>query len=161
MHKVTVQSAWSIMEDIVDMWKSFSLTASEELVIDVRENDKYRLFSSENVSLCVVAKVITIKKVNLDAFRSVMKAVWKVHDQTRIELAGENIFVVQFRNALDKASIISDGPWTFDRSLVVMISPKSDENLADLCFNEMLFGCKFTMFLSTAWILPWLNGWEI
>lgn len=138
-YKNLAHTAYPIMEDLVDRWKSFSLTASEELEIDVRVNDKGSLFSSENIKLCVVAKVITNKKINPDAFRSVMKAVWKVHDQTRIELAGENIFVIQFRNAFDKSSVMAEGPWTFDRALVVMVSPNSEDNLVDMRFNKTAF----------------------
>lgn len=120
-------------------WKTLSLTASEEIELNVNEGDQARLFSPEEISLCLVAKVITNKKVNPDTFKSFMKSIWKAHEQTRIELAGDNVFVVQFRSCMEKACIISDGPWTFDHSLVVLKFPKASENISNLSYDEAPF----------------------
>lgn len=127
------------MDDIVDKWKSFSLTASEDKEVDVCANGKDSLFSSADINLCLVAKVFSSKKTNSDAFRSVKKSAWKAHDNTRIELAGDNIFVVKFRSIMEKSSVISNGPWTFDHALVVLRSPKESENLSTLSFTEVAF----------------------
>lgn len=60
----------------------------------MREGDKGMLFSEENVKLCLVAKVMSHRKTNADSFWVVMKNIWKVHDNTRIEFDGSNIYVI-------------------------------------------------------------------
>lgn len=73
------------MDDLLSRWKKFDLTVKEDAEIDVRDKDKESLLSTSNVQVCVVAKVMVSKRVNSDAFKSVMKSVWKVHESTRIE----------------------------------------------------------------------------
>lgn len=41
----------------------------------------------------MIAKVLMSKKINVEAFRSVMKNIWLVHNGTRIEVAGKISFI--------------------------------------------------------------------
>lgn len=71
------------------------MTEKEDRVIEAVEGKL--LFSKEEIDLCLVTKVLTSKRVNCEAFKNVMKSVWKVHHNTRFEPAGENVFCVQFK----------------------------------------------------------------
>lgn len=117
-------------------WKSLSLTMREDHEIDLRDKEKESLLSLDNVKLCIVAKVMLQKKINTDAFRAVMISIWKIHNATRIENAGDNVFVIQFRSFLENARVLADGPWTFDRALIILNSPNDFESINSLVFSH-------------------------
>lgn len=124
------------MDDILLSWKTLNLTENEEKEVDIRNNVKESFLSSVNIQLCTVAKVLTSKKVNVEAFRAVMISVWMVHKSTKIELAGDNIFVIQFRSMLEKSRVLVEGPWTFDRALIILQSPKDVETIGNMKFSK-------------------------
>lgn len=103
------------------------------------EEAKNLLFSKEDVDLCLVAKLISSKRANVDAFRNVMRSVWKVHQQTKIEAARENVFAIQFKSRMEKDQIMNTGPWMFDRSLLVMRSPNEDDQICEMRFTQTAF----------------------
>lgn len=106
------------MDDFLCRWKTITLTEKEEIVIDVGNGDFDALLNVEDIQLCAVAKVLAVKKINAEAFKAVMIGVWKVHSLTRFEIASDNVFFIQFRSMIEKARIMNEGPWTFDRYLV-------------------------------------------
>lgn len=112
------------------------LTEKEEDEVDLGNSEKDLLLSSSNIQLCVVAKIMMAKKVNAEAFKAVMLSIWKVHNSTKIQLAGDNVFFIQFRSMVEKFHVLSGGPWTFDRSLIILKSPKDSESISNLVFTE-------------------------
>lgn len=118
-------------------WQRLSLTEEEDAGIFTE--DFLPLLSADAIQLCVVGKVLSTSQINLDAFRSVMKSVWRVHSATRIDKAGDNIFTVKFRSMGEKARVLSSGPWSFDKSLIVFVSPQASDKVSDLSFDEVSF----------------------
>lgn len=78
------------IEDLVERWKTWELTEKEGKVVDAIDGDVF--FSNEDIDLCLVTKVISSKRANCDAFRSVMRSVWRVHHNTIFVSAGNNVF---------------------------------------------------------------------
>lgn len=130
-------AAVSTMEEMMKRWKTMVLTEKEDLEVDIRAAQQESLLPSTDIQLCVVAKIMMAKKVNAEAFKAVMLSIWKVHYSTKIQLAGDNIFFIQFRSMVEKLRVMSEGPWTFDRSLVVLNSPKDFESISKLVFSEI------------------------
>lgn len=97
------------------------------------------LLNFENVHLCLVGKLLSSKRVNTEAFRSVMRSLWKVHFSTRIDYVGDNLFVCQFRSIMEKQRILSSSPWVFDNSLLVLNLPKVNAQVSDLTFTHAPF----------------------
>lgn len=112
------------------------LTEKENTEVDIRREEQDFLLPTNNIQMCVVAKVMAAKKVNSDAFRAVMLSIWKVHNNTKIHLAGDNLFFIQFRSMGEKLRVLSEGPWTFDRALIIFQSPKESESISNLVFSE-------------------------
>lgn len=124
------------MEEILSKWKSMILTDCEGTEIDARGYNHQNGLNAENLHLGIVAKVIMNKQVNSDAFGAVMKNIWRVHNSTRIDTAGENVFLIQFKSRMEKARVLAEGPWTFDKSLIVMISPKESDTISNMEFQK-------------------------
>lgn len=103
--------AWAItlvMDEIADRWKDLALTGDEETVFCVGADSPS--LPADNVGLCVVGRVLLRMRVNLEAFSSVMKSLWRVHQETQIAPAGHNLFVIQFRSRADKIRVLQSGP---------------------------------------------------
>lgn len=125
------------MEEIVDLWKELVLTGDEDTVVPVADDCPF--LSLETVDLCVVGRLLLSKKINVEAFHSVMKSIWHVHQGTQIRSAGENLFVIQFHSRADKCRVLNSGPWSFDKGLLVLVAPGASDQLSDLCFTKVSF----------------------
>lgn len=96
------------MDEITERSKSLSLTAEEEDII--RDIDGKSILSHENIQLYLVGKILSSKFVNFEAFCSTMKNVWGVSGDTRFEVAGSNLFVIQFKSFFEKKRVLMGGP---------------------------------------------------
>lgn len=54
-----------------------------------------------------------------------------------LKVAGDNVFVIQFRSLTEKARVVSEGPWTFDRSIILMKSPNDSECIGTMEFKDV------------------------
>ncbi|KAK2634346.1 hypothetical protein Ddye_029138 [Dipteronia dyeriana] len=73
------------------------------------------------ISLCLVAKVLSRKTVNNEAFIRVMGKVWQVKRGVVIESLTGNIFMLHFKKGDDRNRILSGNPWSFYDALIVLI----------------------------------------
>lgn len=106
----------------------------------------------ENAILC---KIFTNKKINPDMFCSKMPKIWS-QEQTVIACVGFNLFLCKFRNARVKSKIIEDGPWFFDKALLLMEDPKGDSCGDETDSGMFLFGFIFINSL----LLVLLGTWQ-
>ncbi|CAL9000064.1 unnamed protein product [Prunus brigantina] len=68
----------------------------------------------------LVARVVTHKSVNREAFVSVFSRLWKGKDGVSIKEIGERRFLVRFDNLNDKRRVLDMEPWTFRDGLVLL-----------------------------------------
>lgn len=105
-------------EDISERWKSLSLSKIEwnEIIIQ----DSLWLNTKFQAEHCFF-KLLSNKSFNREAFETmIMKNIWKPSKGFHIYDMCENIFFVGFFAKGDKERVMRTGPWTLDKSLVVM-----------------------------------------
>ncbi|TXG67205.1 hypothetical protein EZV62_008480 [Acer yangbiense] len=93
----------------------------------------------KDVDHCLVGKVLSGKRVNIEAFKSVIEQLWSPFGNVDIEMVGENIFMFYFKNPEDRRNIWRRGPWHFDRSLIVLKKPEGTGDISTLYFNKAEF----------------------
>lgn len=125
------------MEDIIAGCGNLNLRSEENETVTIDEGKP--IMTSENVQLCTVGKIHTNKRISVEAFKSVMKSVWNVHDSTRIETIGMNIFVFLFKSLREKIRVLNSGPWTFNKSFLVLSSPTATDQPLEMNFNICAF----------------------
>ncbi|TXG51528.1 hypothetical protein EZV62_024052 [Acer yangbiense] len=117
----------------------------ENLSIKEEDNEIHQIaddigrVGEEEVEHCLVGKVLSGKRVNREAFRTVMEQLWSPFGNVEIEAVGENIFMFYFKNPEDRDRIWQRGPWHFDRSLTVLEKPEGTGEIAQLSFNKAEF----------------------
>ncbi|TXG69259.1 hypothetical protein EZV62_004194 [Acer yangbiense] len=93
----------------------------------------------QDVDHCLVGKVLSGKRVNREAFISVIEHLWNPFGKVEIESVGENVFMFHFQNPEDRSRVWQRGPWHFDKSLIVLEMPEGTGEIAKLRFNKADF----------------------
>lgn len=89
------------------------------------------------MDLCLVGKILSSKAVNRETFRTQMPRILQAKKQVKIEVVGENIFILEFISPIDRRRTLMDGPWTFFQDLVIFKEPTGFQSTADMSFDEM------------------------
>lgn len=68
----------------------------------------------------LVGKILTNKKVNMEAFKAVIHDVRKTVKIVTIECVGDNLFLFKFNFDGDKKRVFASGPWSFKNTIIVL-----------------------------------------
>ncbi|KAH7561070.1 hypothetical protein JRO89_XS10G0167500 [Xanthoceras sorbifolium] len=63
-------------------------------------------------------------QTNRKAFKALIPKIWRTNQEVTVELVCDNIFAFHFQNIQDKKRVLSEGPWNFDNSLLVLKEPQ-------------------------------------
>ncbi|TXG54037.1 hypothetical protein EZV62_019293 [Acer yangbiense] len=124
-------------EELEMLCSALSIREKEKPVGTLATNLKKR--GERLLSLCLVGKVLTNKLVNKEAFINVMTLIWRVSKGVEIEALEGNVFVFHFKNLEDRKYIQSEGPWTFDKAIIVFEEPLGTGDIAQMEFNTVEF----------------------
>lgn len=97
-------------------------------------------FGQQKLQLCLVAKVFSSKAVNRETFKVHMPRILKAKKTVKIEVIGENIFLLEFTSVVDRRQALNGGPWTFFKGLVVLQAPTDYSRLQIWFLMKFLFG---------------------
>ncbi|KAK4850260.1 hypothetical protein QYF36_005215 [Acer negundo] len=79
---------------------------------------------------------MSLKTVNREGFRAVMRKIWQTREEVEIDPVKENILAFQFHKSDDKRKIISGGSWSFNDALIVMEEPGIKRDIQRMNFNK-------------------------
>ncbi|CAL9003580.1 unnamed protein product, partial [Prunus brigantina] len=94
------------------------LSEKERTGLVLEEEDIGDLWKGSQFTL--VARVVTHKSVNREAFGGVFTRLWSGNDGVSIKEIGERRFLVRFANQYDKRRVLDMEPWTFRDGLVLL-----------------------------------------
>lgn len=75
---------------------------SEDREVPVLIPEDLTLFGQKRLDRCLVAKVFLEKAVNRDTFRSQMPRILQSKKDVKVEVVGDNLFLLDFDSAVDK-----------------------------------------------------------
>ncbi|KAI7982559.1 Uncharacterized protein LOK49_LG15G00812 [Camellia lanceoleosa] len=96
------------------------LVLTEEDEAEVVVDDVHIQSTEEKAGLCLVGKLLTMRHFSMDALRSTLLSVWKASKGVVFKLLGNNLFLIQFGHIVDKRRVMANGPWSFDKHLVML-----------------------------------------
>lgn len=105
-------------EDISRLVKEMNLSTprpNETLALNAAEAQ----LGAARIANILVAKVLSPKAINREAFRQQMPRILQANRRINIEARGDNTIVCEFTSAQDQKRALEDGPWNFFRSLVI------------------------------------------
>uniref|UniRef100_A0A2N9EX83 Reverse transcriptase domain-containing protein n=1 Tax=Fagus sylvatica TaxID=28930 RepID=A0A2N9EX83_FAGSY len=120
------------MEEITRMCDSMSLTAKEGGRVDLSD-------SQEVLGSLLAAKFLTKRVVNLEAVMRTLKPLWRsVHGFTGRDM-GSNRVLFLFTDTADMERVLANGPWSFDKYLILLKRLEDDRSFSDVVFDSCSF----------------------
>ncbi|KAI8029145.1 hypothetical protein LOK49_LG01G01075 [Camellia lanceoleosa] len=124
-------------ESLIEMAQRLVLTEEEEAEVVV---DEVHLQPTEaKVGLCLVGKLLTTRPFNFEAMRTTLSAVWRASKGIVFKTLGDNLFLIQFGHIVDKKRVLINGPWNFDKQLVMLKEFDGDLQPVDITFSSVAF----------------------
>ncbi|KAK1582191.1 hypothetical protein Q3G72_012621 [Acer saccharum] len=120
-------------DDIASLCNGLSIHEKERPVCTLDGNLKDK--GEQRLPLCLVGKVLTTKLVNKNVFIDVMNKIWRVEGGVEIDQIKGNTFEFLFKSLKDRQRVLSGGPWSFDRAILVFEKPTGEGVVDDMKFN--------------------------
>ncbi|XP_050229180.1 uncharacterized protein LOC126678321 [Mercurialis annua] len=103
--------------DIADMCAKLNLTENKDEAINLEDVIDDEIEQKADLSL--VGKLLTKKPYNLNHMKNAFTSAWRLAKGFYIKEIGDNLFVCEFKSKNDRARILKDGPWHFDKQLII------------------------------------------
>ncbi|XP_031092274.1 uncharacterized protein LOC115996968 [Ipomoea triloba] len=84
------------------------------------ELEDFTLDQEEDLRFSLVGKLITDKTVKFPFMRDTMATVWRPGKGMAVKELTNNIFLFQFFHEIDVQRILNDGPWSFEKNLLIL-----------------------------------------
>lgn len=78
-----------------------------------------------------------------EVMRKTFKFSWKIESGLQVELLEKNMFTFQFLNKDDRICVLNQGPWLFDKFLLVLEFPIRAQKSSDYSFSFAAFWIHF------------------
>ncbi|KAF2291546.1 hypothetical protein GH714_025421 [Hevea brasiliensis] len=125
---------------------SLSLTADgkEELVCasDLSGSEE------DNLDFCLIRRFLTDCSINFNAMRSTMATLWRPGKGVCIKEIGPQLCSFQFFQVVDPNRVLDEGPWSFNKHLLVLHHLQRGKTPTNLISHVWPFRC------SCPWLRP-------
>ncbi|XP_042988686.1 uncharacterized protein LOC122316216 [Carya illinoinensis] len=123
--------------DLDDLYQRLSLTEQENEAVVVESGDL------EESSLCngkgLVLSLFTEKHFNREAFKVTMKRAWRLVRGVKFRDLHSNIFLANFEDLRDKEKVLREGPWSFDKHLLLVQEVDGNKQVQQIKIREASF----------------------
>ena len=120
------------MDDLAKQWAHLSLKAKENHTIDLPP-------IVECNSRILVAKLFTKRRVNLEAHTRTPWSMWRSIQIFEVRDLWSNMVLIIFDDESAPQKLLMQGSWTFDKYLIGLYKPTSEESVDDATFDRASF----------------------
>ena len=89
--------------------------------------------------LVIAGKFYTKRRVNLEAIGRALHSVWRTKQDFEVSDLGENRVLFSFQTKEDLGRVLLQGPWSFDKYILLLHKLKVGESISSLTFHEATF----------------------
>jgi hypothetical protein len=87
----------------------------------------------------LLVRLLSSKPFNQDAFKQTMLNRWRTSLGAQMKDLGNNLFIAIFNDAMDREIVLLNGPWSFDKSLVIMKPFDGEQKVNEVQMTEASF----------------------
>ncbi len=102
-------------KELTEMWGNFKLE-EENIGVSIDNVELDPLLSRGQA--CIVGKILADRVVPMEFFKKPLIRVWQPLGTVSFRSLGENMFIADFEQEVDKVRILEGRPWLFDGNLV-------------------------------------------
>jgi hypothetical protein len=85
---------------------------------------------------CLVKRFETPKKINKEAFKSVLTRIWRTIDGIYFKEILDNLWIFEFEKDTDRRRVLDGRPWSYDRTLLVLNEVDGRVPPSQMKFNQ-------------------------
>lgn len=122
----------SQMEAITNKWAKLKLSEREGCEVDIDP-------PGVNQGLVLVGKFCTKRRANLEAIGRALRSVWRTKSDFEVSDMGENRVLLLFQEKEDLDRVLLQGPWSFDKYILLLHKLEVGESISTLTFKEAAF----------------------
>ena len=105
-------------EELEKLCGKISLTRGENKVLIICE---WELAAGrEKGERCLVGKIGSERRVNKEAFRTVLSQIWRTVGSVMFKEVQDNLWLFEFMDKEDKERVLDSRPWSFDLHILVL-----------------------------------------
>jgi hypothetical protein len=109
-------------------WRKAALTKEEEgFVVDESVE-----CADETFTRSLVGKLWTNDHYNVRIFKQVITQAWRLKNPVEVQDLNKNLFLFRFSSKRDTDTVLRNGPWSFDRNLLVLRKISGEEQPSDI-----------------------------
>jgi hypothetical protein len=128
-------------------WRKLKLSKEEEDGIEAVESEEC---DEEFFDRSLVGKLWTVDPFNARIFKQVITQAWRLKNTVEVQDLNKNLFLFRFVSKRDADSVMKNGPWSFDKNLVILKRITGEEQPSDLEMHTGKFWTRIYDFLLTA-----------
>jgi hypothetical protein len=121
-------------DDIDKLCSKVTLIGGERNGITISEGEVAE--SREQGDHCLVGKIRDDRKVNKEAFKTVLMRLWRIVGSVVFKEVEENLWVFEFSDKDDKERILAGRPWSFDRQIILLNELDGNVPLSQMQFTH-------------------------
>ncbi|WCJ44163.1 hypothetical protein M5689_024849 [Euphorbia peplus] len=124
------------MKEIETLCRNLKIANAEEIVVEV-DDDTSSLDQSLNKK--VVGRFLMSKPVNLKSMANAFTSICKTHKGFKASKCDRGLFMIEFQSERDKCRVLEEGPWYYDRHLVILTDVIGYDDVAEINMNPSPF----------------------
>ncbi|XP_059441137.1 uncharacterized protein LOC132173616 [Corylus avellana] len=105
-------------EELETLCGKISLTEGEKVGLKICEGEIAE--GRAKGARCLVGKIGGERRVNKEAFRTVLSRIWRLSGSVTFKEIQDNIWLFEFEELYDKRRVLEGRPWSFDRQILVL-----------------------------------------
>lgn len=123
---------------LVNDWSKLCLTSMEdEIAVAVDRVAVER--TGLSLGCCLIEKLQSHRFLAAEVMRQTFSSAWRVTHGLQVEMLGKNIFIFRFEDDEERRRAIKQGPWCFDKFLLILELPIRGLKPSDYRFSSVDF----------------------
>lgn len=91
---------------------------------------------------CLVVSLLTKKYYNCDVLKNTMWKIWQPVCKLAFKELGSKLLLAKFEDDHDRHHVMCEGPWSFDKNLVLLKEIANDMQVSKIQITKALFWIK-------------------
>lgn len=124
-------------DELIRRCEAITLKSEEENMISFAGRMKTK--EEKLAAHCLVGKILHARSVPREGLSVTIEQAWRSTKALKMESVGDNIFIFKFASASEKKRILYEGPWHFNRSLMIPAEPTGVGDIKKQDFTHTSF----------------------
>jgi hypothetical protein len=120
-------------------WKDIEISADE--IVGVTAEDEEDV-EEEYYGRSLAGKLWTVNAYNVRAFKQTIVDFWRLKNPVETQELGKNLYLFRFSTKRDLENVLKNGPWSFDRNILVLRRITGSEQPSEMEMNSISFWAR-------------------